>query len=265
MTRRAFWKVIRNSIIAELEYRTNYIILIFSTVISLVMELAVYKQMYHGREAIGWLPKSHVFSFVLIGILLRYASQLWTLVSEAIDEIREGTFRKYLLQPLNYSIYFYAKAIGPKVTTWALSILTIVIVKFLPDFGPLLPPQTWLPFAFATVVSVTLCWQIYLAFVCLGFWIEEATFLSIAFNIGISLFSGTLMPLTWLPEAMQSFLAWTPFPLIGDFPIRAALDLLPQDEFTLYAWKSFIWIALLFVTNSSLKWAGTRRYEAYGG
>ncbi len=265
MTPKAFAKVIRNSVVSELEYRTNYLILIISSVITVVMELAVYKQIYRNRDSIGGLPKSHVLSFVFVGIMVRFASQLWTLVSEAIDEIREGTFRKYLLQPMHYSAYFYAKAIGPKITTWLLMLITISVAKHFTGFEALLPPSTWGPALFATIVSVIVTWQTYLAFVFLGFWVEEATFLSVAFNIGIGLFSGTMLPLSWLPETFTRFLAWTPFPLMGDFPVRAAIGLLQPGEFVLYAQKSLIWIGALIVLNTLLKSGGTRRYEAYGG
>lgn len=265
MNRRSFWKVIRNAVISELEYRTNYLILIFSTVITVAMDMAVYRQIYKDRDSLGGLPKSHVFSFVLVGMFIRYASQLWTLVSEAIDEIRDGSFRKYLLQPLNYTTYFYAKAIGPKITTWVLMAIALVVFRQLNGFEVLLPMTSWLPFLFALVVSVVITWQTYFCFVCLGFWVEEATFLAIAFNIGISLFSGTLMPLTWLPESIHQALLWTPFPLMGDFPVRAALELLGPGEFRLYALKAILWIGLMSVINTSLKGFGLRRYEAYGG
>ncbi|MBS1983612.1 MAG: ABC-2 family transporter protein [Bdellovibrionales bacterium] len=265
MNTRAFFKVVRNSFISELEYRSNYAILIFSTLITMVTEVAVFKQIYGNRESLEGFPRAAVLPFVLLSALVRYAYSLWTLVSESVDEIRDGTFRKYLLQPLHYPTYFRAKIIGPKLTTWILGALTLIITRHFSAFAALLPAGTWLAFAVALVLACSVAWEIYLFFVSLGFWIEEATFIGIAFNIGVGLFSGTLLPLAWLPSGLRAVLAWTPFPIMGDFPVRAGLNLLTGAEFQNYFWSAILWLGALITLNIYTRRAGIRSYEAYGG
>lgn len=265
MNRRAWLRVVRNSLIADLEYRVNYAILLLSTFITLAMELAVFDVFYGTKDEIHGMPRNHVLGFVLLGCFVRYGSTLWMPVQEAIDEIRDGSFRRYLLQPVSYAGYFMAKALGPKLPTWTLSTLTIIGFKLFAPHLPLLAAGAVPQFLLAMAFSIAIVWQIYLMFVYLGFWIEEASFLSTAFNLGIGLFSGTTLPLAWLPEGLQAALFYTPLPVVGDFPVRAGLNLLHEGELLSYVARGVIWLTGLAVFNMALKTRAYRNYEAYGG
>ena len=265
MNSKAWLRVVRNSLIGELEYRSNYLILIFATYTISLMELALFRQIYRDREEVQGFPRSAVLSFVVAGSLIRSGYTLWSLVSESVDEIRDGSFRKYLLQPIRYPLYFLARYLGPKLTTWTLIALTFIALKFVPGFEALLPARAVLPFLASYLLTFALTWQLYLCFVYLGFWIEEASFLNMAFNLGVGLLSGSVLPFDWLPDWLREPLRWTPFPVIGDFPLRAAVDLLGPGEFQLYVVKAVAWIVALALIARQLETRGVRRYEAFGG
>jgi len=201
----------------------------------------------------------------VLGMFLRYGSTLWSMISECVEEIRNGNFRRFLIQPIHYPSYFFAKAIGPKIPTWTLSLVTIVALKFFPGFDALLPPGTRLPFLVAAALSYVLIWQIYLLIVYLGFWFEEAHFLSVAFNIGVGILSGSLLPLDWLPDAAVRFLRLTPLPLLGDFPMRTGLGRLDAGEFEIRALQALLWILALIPLLAWTKRRALRSYESFGG
>lgn len=261
----AFVKLARNTLLAELEYRSSYFILIFSTFITIAMELAVFDQIYGDRESVGGFSRDHAMPFILIGSFVRYGYQLWDKVAEFVTEIREGTFRRYLIQPIRFTAFFIARALGSKITTWVLMAIGLVVAKQMKGFEALLPAGTLGTFVVTWAMAVALVWQMYMMLVFTGFWIEEATFLAVGFNIGIGLFSGTMLPLTWLPESLATVLRNTPFPLMGDVPVRASLGLLPPEEFHHALATGAAWFVVLALINHGLQLAGYRRYEAYGG
>jgi ABC-2 type transport system permease protein len=262
---RAYWQVLRNALASDLEYRSNYVILMFSSVITVIMEFALFRQVYAGRAEVGGLPADLVPAFVVLGIVIRSGGSMWGHIFDSIEQIRDGSFRRFLLQPIHYPSYFWAQALGPKLPTWVLCVLTVLMLKAFPGFEKLLPLKNVIPFLGATFLSYVLLWQIYLLIVYLSFWLEEAQFLSTAINIGMGIFSGSLLPLNWLPEGLVFFLKLTPFPLLGDYPLRTGLGLLAPGEGLQLTLHALVWVVALTGINAFAKAQGLKRYEAFGG
>jgi len=265
MSLTTLWKLMRNSFIRDMEFRINYFILIFATVITFFMELAVFAQIYEGREQVGDLPKTAALGFIILGSLIRSCTSLWQVIFEFVEQIRDGSFRTYLLQPIHFPSYFFAQVTGPKFLTWTLSILGVLALKMSPRFDALLAPAHLPYFLPALALSLMVNWQIYLTLVYAGFWTEEATFMLVAFNLGVGIFSGSILPLSWLPETLQRVLHYSPLPLLGDFPIKAGLGLLSGPEFSRYLVQAVVWMGALAFVNAALWRAGTKRFEAFGG
>jgi ABC-2 type transport system permease protein len=266
---RAFWHTLKLSLSVDLEYRVAYLILVFSSILVVLMDSAVLRGALLSSSATipgGVLRWDTIFSFVLIGQIVRQAYTLWSLPSEFVEEIRSGTFRRYLLQPISFTSYYAAKCLGPKLPTLGLSVLACVLLPQWHLFSTLFP-NLWsvLSFASLMLVACALSWLIYLWIVLAGFWIEEAGFLTVAFNLGVGIFSGSLVPLSWLPHSLQIAIQWTPLPLLGDLPVRAALGAVDMAEWQ-SAWiRGVVWLVLLYLGAEQLRRRAFNRYEAFGG
>jgi ABC-2 type transport system permease protein len=260
-----YWKILRNALSSDLEYRMSYVIMIFSIVTALIMDMAVMNHVFEARSSIGWLKLEDALAFLFVGNWVRLSSQLWSMVSEFTEEVRSGSFRRYLLQPVSFTGVFFARAIGPKLPTWSLFLISTVALKSMGYFDGLFRAGTLIPFIFLWLQSILLIWLLYLLVIWVAFWIEEAHFFSTAFNIGSALFAGTLLPLAWLPSGIQSFLSLTPLPLMGDLPVRAALDQLKPGEATSALFQGSLWAAGFLIAASMLQRRAYRRYEAFGG
>ena len=266
MNLKAFKKTVLNTVTLTAEYRFNYYMLILSTILTLIMEWAVFKHVFEGRTVVGGLPKSHAFSFVLFGMILRTTQLLWGKTAEMIDEVREGTYRRYLLQPISHPIYFVAQAIGGQATTFAAALVICLVYKFgfdAPESFLSLQglPQTALSFLFSCIIL----WLIYLCIIYAAFFLEESQFMLWTLNISMGIFSGTILPLSWLPEWLKLVLQYTPMPILGDWPLRTALGLCSPEEFYRYLLLSCAWMIGLFFLMRLLHKKGLQRYEAFGG
>lgn len=266
---RAFWHTLKLSLSVDLEYRVAYLILIFSSVLVVLMDSAVLRGAFSSPSTTSTssvLRWDTVFSFVLIGQIVRQAYTLWSLPSEFVEEIRSGTFRRYLLQPISFTSYYLAKCLGPKLPTLGLGVLACTILPQWQLFSALFP-SLWsvLSFASLMLVACALSWLIYLWIVLAGFWIEEAGFLTVAFNLGVGIFSGSMVPLTWLPNNLQVFVQWTPLPLLGDLPVRAALGAVEMTEWQNALLRGLVWLVILYVGAEHLRRKAFNRYEAFGG
>jgi ABC-2 type transport system permease protein len=267
MNLRAFGRVLKNTVVVDLEYRFSYAVLVLSSIITLVMEWAIFAHVYKGRDSIGGIPTTSAFAFILLGMLLRTVQSLWGPVFEAIEEIREGSFRRYLLQPIFHPAYFLAQALGNKVTPLLASLVICISYKF----GPFMSPSNFLalsslPYALLSfMLSTLLIYIIYLIIVYGSFFFEESTFAVGTFNVACSLLTGSLLPLSWYPDFVQRLLHLTPLPLFGDWPLRAALGLLSEAEKNSYLMAWCFWMISLGALAVFLHRRGHCRYEAFGG
>jgi ABC-type uncharacterized transport system permease subunit len=154
---------------------------------------------------------------------------------------------------------------GGKGFTAIVLVITVLVFKYGFGYIDFLNLGVLPEFIIALLVGTFVTWQIYLTMVYLGFWIEEASFLSTAFNISVGVFSGTLIPLDWIPPLFLNPLKLSPYPLMGDFPLRAGLGTLNPGEFANYMLIGTGWIFGLAALNALLWHRGTKRYEAFGG
>lgn len=266
MNPQAFAKVFKNTLIVDLEYRFNYFMIILSSLVTLVMEWAIFSNVYVGKSDVGGLPVASAFAFILYGMILRTVQSVWGPIFTATEEIREGSFRRYLLQPIFHPAYFLAQVIGNKFTPILGALVICVAYKLGFDAPENFFRLAQVPYAvLAFVLSTLLLWLVYLLVVYAAFFLEESSFLTVSLNIAISLLSGSLLPLSWYPDEVRQVIAWTPLPLFGDWPLRAALGLLSESEQLRYlgSWSVWTGIALFLVVLFYRR--GLQRYESFGG
>ncbi len=265
MNLKSFVLVTRNALLSELEYRFNYFMWALSSGISVAMESAILLLVLEGKESLGGFHREDLWRFVLLGVVVRSATGQWKVVSEALEEVREGGFRKYLLQPIHYPSYFIARAFGDKLGITLIFSGTLLTYKIFHWESVFLSYPYPLLFLISFFIANVLAWQIYLLMIYLAFWIDEVHFLQIAFNIGMGVFSGTLLPFQWLPPAVQILGSWSPLRYLGDFPVQTALGRISIEEFIHQGTAALGWVAILGILVWQVGVHGRRRYEAFGG
>jgi len=253
--------ILRNVLFREMEYRAHYYIMLLSLFISFSADYLILKFSHGGRNS--YISSEQILSFVIMGLIVRTASVLWGQSLTFESEIRNGNFRRYLLQPVNFPEIFFSTATGEKFFTWVMMFIGYLILLLwigTPDI--VIPHWSFLPFL---MLSIALTWSIYYSITLLAFWLHESSFMNIAFNLGVGIFSGTLVPLDWLPLVVQKIIPYTPLLYIGDVPMRAAFSTMSLPE-TLRAFAiGLSWLLGIAAINALLFKKGVRRYESFGG
>jgi len=262
---KAILYIIRNQALSQLEYKFDYVLLLFSSLFTFLTQWALFNHL--PEEAVKNWSRNQLFVFTVIGIFIRSSQMLWTVVNTFVDEIRQGSFRKYLCLPINFNCYYWAYAIGPKLPTWLTSIGILVLFKvFHPDAHSLLPTiPSIIMFLTSFIVAITLLWSIYLSIIYLGIFFDDCHFLAYALNISLGVLSGTIIPLEWLPNYMQTFIKNSFLIHLGHFPLHSALGHYNWVQFTKFLTQGLTWAVILIVLNISLKKYAIKRYESYGG
>lgn len=97
---------------------------------------------------------------------------------------------------------------------------------------------------------------------CFSFWITETWGISAIKGLLLSVFAGSLFPLSLLPHDIQTILFLTPFPYLCYFPASLMIDNVQAD--LRYLGLGVIWAFLLSVMAKLLWRCGLRKYESAG-
>lgn len=182
------------------------------------------------------------------------------------EEINTGALSYYLLRPVNYFMYWFAKDAGDKAMNIAFSILELGIL-FLILKPPLFIQTNFLYILFFLIsIFLAVIMYFFLSFLIglFGFWSPEVWGPRFIFQILLTFFAGGLFPLDIMPKTLFFIFQLLPFPYLLYFPLKIYLGHLPIIEiykgfFILIAWTIILYWFLQFVWKK-----GLRSYAAFG-
>ena len=182
-------------------------------------------------------------------------------------DIRDGSLKKYLLQPIDMIGYLVAYRAAHKVAYIVTSALPYGLLFFLcRDYFDGFPDALTL---LAYLASLLLGFLIGFFFeVCIGmvgFWFLEVTSLLYIVNTLNFFVSGQMFPLDLLPEPWAALLKALPFQYLAYFPAAVFLGKVSGPELANGLLAELAWAVAFVFLSRVLYRLGLRRYSAYGG
>ena len=200
--------------------------------------------------------------YFLSVFLVRQFSVVWVVFSFEEDALL-GKLSPYILQPLNPFFRYFTQHIAEQITRFPFALI-IAIFFFLFN-----PESIWfhiLIFLFLSFISTFLSFLIQFLIqsiiACLCFWTEKASSIERLFFIPTLFLSGLLAPVASFPKYVQSWIYFTPFPYLIDFPA----NLLSGNKTNISGGfiMQILWILLLFPLFIKIWYEGTKKYTAMG-
>jgi ABC-2 type transport system permease protein len=190
------------------------------------------------------------------------------LASGIARSIRDGSIKKYLLQPIDMIAYLLSYRVAHKAAYIVTAALPYGLLFFLCRsyfvslrFDPVL--------ILAYIVSLLLAFLVGFFFeACIGmigFWILEVTSLLYVVNTLNFFVSGHMFPLDLLPEPWASVLKALPFQYLAYFPAAVLLGQIGPDELPYRLLAAAGWAAAFIVLTRVFYRIGLKRYSAFGG
>jgi ABC-2 type transport system permease protein len=274
---RKYINIYRVSLIERMTYRGDFLLGSVLRFLPLVTTILLW------RAAFDWAPapadggvkhfQGFTFDEMVAYLLLVHISRMFSsmpgLAYGIARDIREGTLKKYLIQPLDLVGYLLSYRAAHKTAYIATSVVPYAIL-FIVFFGFLqniqLPDA---PRLAAYVASLLLAFTIGFFFeTCIGlagFWLLEITSFLYVVNTVNFFVSGHLFPLDLLPAPWRGLFKLLPFQYMAYFPAAVFLGKVPQNELLPGLLIEAAWAVALFVLARLLYARGLRRYSAYGG
>lgn len=269
---RKYRRIFRVSLIERLHYRGDFF---FSTILRflpMLTTILLWRAVYLGAAADGsselaGFNYEEMVAYLLLVNISRMFSSMPGLAGGIARDIKDGTLKKYLIQPLDMIGYLLAYRVAHKTAYIVTSFLPYVALfaacwqyfTHLPD-GP-----TWLVYLFTLLLAFVIGFHFEVCIGMIGFWMLEVTSILYVIMTLNYFLSGHMFPLDLLPPTWAAVVKALPTSYLAYFPAAVFLGKVEGPELTQGLLIGVGWAVGLMVLSRVLYRVGLRRYSAFGG
>ncbi|MFO0959160.1 MAG: ABC-2 family transporter protein [Isosphaeraceae bacterium] len=268
---RKYAKIFRVTLIERMTYRADFLLTTFLRFLPMLTTILLWQAIYSasGEESIENYRYDEMIAYLLLVNISRMFSSMPGLAGGIAREIRDGSLKKYLLQPLDMLNYLLSYRVAHKVSYIIASAIPYGILFYLCRgyFVGHVPadPQTWLAYAASLILAFFVGFYFEAAVGMVGFWFLEVTsllFIVMTLNFFVS---GHMLPLDLLGPTWSTILKALPFQYMAYFPAVVFLKKVQGAELLFELTRQALWALAFWALSRWLYRKGLRHYGAYGG
>jgi ABC-2 type transport system permease protein len=271
--------IFRVSLAERMTYRGDFLLGTILRFLPMVTTILLWRAIYKGADeaagtgnaVLGGSRITFTYNEMIAYLLLTQISRLFSsmpgLAGGIAKEIREGTLKRYLLQPIDMIGYLLTYRIAHKaayiITSFIPYVLLFSICHAYFDGFP--GASTLAAFAVSLILSFLVGFFFEACVGMVGFWFLEVTsllYITMTLNFFIS---GHMLPLDLLPEPWAGLLKAMPFQYMAYFPAVVFLGKVKGSTLALHLLFELLWAAFFMLLARGLYRLGLRRYSAFGG
>jgi ABC-2 type transport system permease protein len=277
---RTYWTILRISIEERLVYRGDFALGTLMRFLPIVTQIFLWKAVFsgisgamagHGSTAqapgVAGYGYSDIIAYYLLTMIGRAFSSMPGLASGIARDIRDGTVKKYLIQPIDMLGFLLLYRIAHKLVYYGVAAAPFALVFFIcRGYFPGWPsPGVMAAFLLSLFLSFALGFLIEATLGMIGFWFLEVSSLLFIYMLLNFFCSGHMFPLDMLPGGWGVLVRLTPFQYMAYFPAAVFLGKISGPEL---AWGLCVevgWVVFFLVACRLAFHYGVRRYSAFGG
>jgi ABC-2 type transport system permease protein len=273
---RAWWTMLVICLEERLVYRGDFALGTLMRFLPIVTQVFLWTAVFAAtnRPDIAGYSRNDIVAYYLLTMLSRAFSSMPGLAGGIARSIRDGSVKKYLVQPVDYVSFLLAARVAHKLVYYAVAAIPFAAVFFLcRDFFP--PPPdaaTIAAFLASLVLSFLLGFFMEATLGMIGFWVLEVSSLVFAYMLVQYLLSGHMFPIDMLAgiplaggASVADVVRWLPFEYTAYFPAAVWLGKVRGADLARDLAIEAGWVVVMAVACRIAWWRGTRRYSAFGG
>jgi ABC-2 type transport system permease protein len=247
------------------QYRANLLMYLLYWLVSPVVYLSVWVAIAENNGSVNGLTVNDFITYYLTLLIVQQFTSEITIHILAY-KIQDGTLSGELLRPIHPILtQTLVNNLAFKALTFIVLIPVWIVLYFL--FRPDYSAVTWQSLILA-IPALILGFLINFFFgatiTSLAFWTTRVYSLSEFFYALAVLFSGQFVPLTLMPDFIQSVAKFLPFQFTIYFPIQIILNQVPEESILSSFIIGFAWLIVLFLIFSWTWREGVKRFSAVG-
>ena len=245
-------------LVYRVAHKAAYIIASFLPYVLLFVVCRGYFDGFRYREMIAYLLLTHIS---------RMFSSMPGLAAGIARDIREGTLKRYMIQPVDMIGYLLAYRVAHKVAYIVTSAVPYGLLFFVCRgfFDGLPDPTTLAAYAVSLVLSFLVGFFFEASVGMVGFWFLEVTSLLYIVMTLTFFISGQMFPLDLLPQPWAGLLKVLPFQYMAYFPAVIFLGKVRGQSLVFHLLGELFWAVFFIALTRGLYRLGLRRYSAFGG
>ena len=274
-TLRKYYKIFQASLVERMAYRSDFLLGTILRFLPMITTILLWQAIYagSGQASLSGSETGIAFryremiAYLLLTNISRMFSSMPGLAGGIAKDIRDGTLKRYMVQPVDMIGYLFAYRVAHKVAYIITSLIPYALLfyvcrQFFDGFPDALTMVAY-------VVSLILAFAVGFFFVAavgmVGFWFLEVTsllYIVMTLNFFIS---GHMLPLDLLPQPWSSILKALPFQYMAYFPAVVFLKKVQGWDLVFYLVGELLWAVLFMLLARWLYRRGLRHYSAFGG
>ena len=274
MVNKYFW-IFRVTLVERLTYRVDFLLTSIFRFLPLVTTVLLWSAIYQGsgREELGdasggvSFTYREMIAYLLLVQISRTFSSMPNLATGVAREIRDGSLKRYLIQPLDLVGYHLMHRLAHKLSYMMVAVIPYGAIFWLcrDVFDGWPPPEVVAAWVVSLGFSLVLGYLIELSVGLIAFWMLEITSILYIFMTINFFVSGHMLPLDLLPANWSGPLKVLPFSYLAYFPAAVFLGKVPSEELPVGLAIGAAWILVFWGVVRLLLERGLKRYGAYGG
>ena len=261
----------------RLAYRGDFILGTAMRFLPIVTQVFLWTAVFAAtsRADIAGYSRNDIVAYYLLTMVTRAFSSMPGLAGGIARSVRDGSIKKYLVQPVDYVSFLLAARIAHKLVYYAVAILPFAAVFWIcrSYFPPAPDAVTLAAFVASLLLSFLLGFFMEATLGMLGFWFLEVSSIIFAYMLVQYLLSGHMFPLDMLAGiptgiagmSLADLVRWLPFEYTAYFPSAVWLGKIRGAELARSLMIEAGWVVVMAVACRVAWWRGTRRYSAFGG
>jgi len=269
---RVCWVILRTCIEERLVYRADFALATLFRFLPIVTQIFLWGAIFAvgtGSEhaVIGGYTYENMVSYYLLTMVSRAFSSMPGLASGIAAQVRDGSIKKFLTQPIDMLGYLFWHRLAHKLVYYGVALGPFVLVFWLcrKYFPPLPEPATMAAFCATLVMAFLLGFLIEALLGLIAFWFLEVSSLLFIYMMLNYFLSGHMIPLDFLPNGVQAAISFLPFKYLAYTPAAIWLGKYDSAELPLLLLEELCWVIGLLILNRLAFHRGVRRYSAFGG
>lgn len=269
---RVHWFLLRTSLEERLMYRGDFIFGTFVRFLPIVTQICLWGAIFGVGtstvvKSINGYSYPEMVAYYLLTMVARAFSSMPGLARDIAKEIREGSLKRYLTQPVDMQVYYFWSRVAHKLVYYMVATIPFVVLFWLcREFFTHAPTASeWLGLVLALILSFQLGFLMETLIGLSGFWLLEVGSISFIFMMLTYFLSGHMLPLDWLPGILGQVVRYLPFQYLAYLPAAIVLGKFSPAEMWLQLAVAATWTLSLWGLSRFMYARGLRRYGAYGG
>jgi ABC-2 type transport system permease protein len=274
---RTWWTMLAISLEERLVYRGDFALGTLMRFLPIVTQVFLWTAVFSAtsRGDIAGYTKNDIVAYYLLTMLTRAFSSMPGLATGIARSVRDGSVKKFLIQPVDYVAFLLAARVAHKLVYYAVAALPFALVFFLCRgyFPPLPDLPTIAAFLLSLVLSFLLGFFMEVTLGMLGFWFMEVSSIVFGYMLVQYLLSGHMFPIDLLRTVptgiwgvtLADVVHWLPFEYTAYFSAAIWLGKVRGMDLVTSLAIEAGWVAVMAIACRVAWWRGTRRYSAFGG